>query len=246
MGRDEGGWGRGREKLHSQGRVCVCDQFSVSTRPGRGNETSKDRQVRKPPLTPAFRPPLPPLQAHPILPFIYCFPSPVYSNGHGMAAQPGEYSSLVRRGVRGHGWEVEGLGGLTASALCLAQLPYASEQYCPQNLAVSPGRCLWECCECPGSHCKPWLVLTQVSRVAQGAEPPGASSSHFASCSPSLGPCSGGGAPQQLLPRSPTPGVPADKGGSLKSQLLPPVQSGKFPGQCGAWGVGRHQEARDM
>lgn len=170
MGRDEGGWGRGREKLHSQGRVCVRDQFSVSTRPGRGNETSKDRQVRTPP--PTFRPPLPPLQAHPSLPFIYCFPSPVYSNGHGMAAQPGEYSSLVRRGVRGHGWEVEGLGGLTASALCLAQLPYASEQYSPQNLAVSPGRCLWECCECPGSHCKPWLVLTQVSRVAQGEEPP--------------------------------------------------------------------------
>lgn len=39
-----------------------------------------------------------------------------------MAAQPGEYSSLVRRGVRGHGWEVEGLGGLTASALCLSYL----------------------------------------------------------------------------------------------------------------------------
>lgn len=59
-----------------------------------------------------------------------------------MAAQPGEYSSLVRRGVRGHGWEVEGLGGLTASALCLSQLPYPSEQLGPQNLAVSPGRCM--------------------------------------------------------------------------------------------------------
>lgn len=96
----------------------------------------------------------PALPSTPILPFfIYCFSSPVYSNGQGMAAQPGEYSSLVRRRVRGHGWELEGLGGLTASALCPAQVPCPSEQSGPQNLAVSSGRCLWECCECPGSHC---------------------------------------------------------------------------------------------
>ncbi|OBS74247.1 hypothetical protein A6R68_15213 [Neotoma lepida] len=42
------------------------------------------------------------------------------------------------------------------------------------------------------------------------------------------GRCNGGIAPPQLLPRSPTPGAPSDKGGGwgLKSQLLSPVQNG--------------------
>nr|XP_048292291.1 glycine rich extracellular protein 1 isoform X2 [Myodes glareolus] len=55
------------------------------------------------------------------------------------------------------------------------------------------------------------------------------------------GSCHGGVAPPQLLPRSPTPGAPSDKGGSwgLKSQLLPPVQNGKFPAPTPAiqWGL---------
>ncbi|KAK7801992.1 hypothetical protein U0070_005979 [Myodes glareolus] len=55
------------------------------------------------------------------------------------------------------------------------------------------------------------------------------------------GSCHGGVAPPQLLPRSPTPGAPSDKGGSwgLKFQLLPPVQNGKFPAPTPAiqWGL---------
>ncbi|XP_040603901.1 uncharacterized protein LOC121141108 [Mesocricetus auratus] len=55
------------------------------------------------------------------------------------------------------------------------------------------------------------------------------------------GPCNGGLVPPQLLPGSPTPGVPSDKGGAwgLKSQLLPPVQNAKSPAPTPAiqWGL---------
>lgn len=49
-----------------------------------------------------------------------------------------------------------------------------------------------------------------------------------------LGPCNGK-VPPLLLPRLPTAGVPSDRaaGWGLKSQPPPPVQNGKFPGQCG-------------
>ncbi|XP_031209245.1 uncharacterized protein LOC116078297 isoform X2 [Mastomys coucha] len=63
---------------------------------------------------------------------------------------------------------------------------------------------------------------------------------------PQPGPCNGGIAPAQLLPRPPTP-VPSDKGGGwgLKSQLPPPVRNGKIPAPTPAmqWGPPKSQKA---
>lgn len=92
------GWGSsqvsvgvgGGTELHSQGRVCVCDRFSVSTRPGRGNETSEDRQVRKPPsLLPSVLPclPCPSLHPHPALHLLLFLPSLQQWTGNGSPAR---------------------------------------------------------------------------------------------------------------------------------------------------------------
>uniref|UniRef100_A0A8C8UQW4 Glycine rich extracellular protein 1 n=1 Tax=Peromyscus maniculatus bairdii TaxID=230844 RepID=A0A8C8UQW4_PERMB len=71
------------------------------------------------------------------------------------------------------------------------------------------------------------------NRLGMGI-PPGYSNGNGMAAQP--GPCNGGIAPPQLLPRSPTPAVPSDKGSAwgLKSQLLPPVQNAPTPAM--QWG----------
>lgn len=83
-----------------EGRVCVCDQFSVSTRPGRGNETSKDRQVRTP-LPPSVLPCLP-CRPAPACPSFTAFP-PQFT-AMDMEWQPSQVSTPV--------WSGEGSEGM--------------------------------------------------------------------------------------------------------------------------------------
>uniref|UniRef100_A0A8C2M4L8 Uncharacterized protein n=1 Tax=Cricetulus griseus TaxID=10029 RepID=A0A8C2M4L8_CRIGR len=138
------------------------------------------------------------------------YPHPLFSsgygNGNGLDVLPGS-GKEHRRGTRHlrHRWSWEGPGASQVRPFLSLFLPPLIFIY-PMLPAFLPG-------------------YMPENRLGI---PPGYNGNGMATQS---GPCSGGIAPPQLLPRSPTPGVPSDKGGSwgLKSQLLPPVQNAPTP-----------------